>query len=193
MKKILVSLLTVILVLGMTTMSVSAAKSPEASGVVSGVQAEDSTGKPFEISLEKIDGKVIKEFADGLKTLQDESGESNLKIVAQYDFIIEGTPQYPVTVTLDVLGITASSKVYVLVQEGSVIKALETTVIDGKITFTIDKAIQKIALVVDKQTATNVEKENNVLSPQTADSSLVVFIGIFAIALAGFAIKKVRA
>lgn len=194
MKKLLVSLLAVILVLVMATVSVCAATaSPEVNGVVSGSEAKDSQGNEFDINLKKIDGKVIKEFADGLKTLKEESGEDNLKIVAQYDVLIEGTPVYPVTITLDVLGISASSKVYVLVQEGSAIKAIETVVMNGKISFTIDKAIQKIAIVVDKQTATNVEKENNVLSPQTADSSLVVFIGIFAAALAGFAIKKVRA
>ena len=194
MKKLLVSLLAVILVLVMATVSVCAATaSPEVNGVVSGSEAKDSQGNEFDINLKKIDGKVIKEFADGLKTLKEESGEDNLKIVAQYDVLIEGTPVYPVTISLDVLGISASSKVYVLVQEGSAVKAIETVVMNGRISFTIDKTIQKIALVVDKQTATNVEKENNVLSPQTADSSLVVFIGIFAAALAGFAIKKVRA
>lgn len=194
MKKLLVSLLAVILVLVMATVSVCAATaSPEVNGVVSGSEAKDSQGNEFDINLKKIDGKVIKEFADGLKTLKEESGEDNLKIVAQYDVLIEGTPVYPVTITLDVLGISASSKVYVLVQEGSAVKAIETVVMNGRISFTIDKTIQKIALVVDKQTATNVEKENNVLSPQTADSSLIVFIGIFAAALAGFAIKKVRA
>lgn len=194
MKKLLVSLLAVILVLAMATVSVCAATaSPEVNGVVSGSEAKDSQGNEFDIDLEKIDGKVIKEFADGLKTLKEESGEDNLKIVAQYNVLIKGTPVYPVTITLDVLGISASSKVYVLVQEGSAVKAIETVVMNGKISFTIDKTIQKIAIVVDKQTATNVEKENNVLSPQTSDSSLVVFIGIFAAAMAGFAIKKVRA
>ena len=72
MKKILVSLLTVILVLGMATMSVSAAKSPEANGIVSGIHAEDSTGKSFKFVFKKIDGKVIKEFADALKLLKEE-------------------------------------------------------------------------------------------------------------------------
>lgn len=193
MKKLLVLVLTVVLAFGAAAISVSAAKSPEANGVVSGVQAQDSNGKDFSIKLKKIDGKVIKVFADALELLKKESGEDNLKIVAQYDVNIIGTPKYPLTITLDVLGISASSKVYILVQEGSVIKALEATVSDGKITFTIDSAIQKLAIVVDKKTAANVEKENNVLSPQTADRSLVVFIGVFAIALAGFAFKKIKA
>lgn len=194
MKKLLVSLLAVILVLAMATVSVCAATaSPEVNGVVSKTEVKDSQGNEFDLDLKKIDGKVIKEFADGLKTLKKESGEDNLKIVAQYDIVIEGTPVYPITITLDVLGISASSKVYVLVQEGSVIKAIETVVMNGKISFTIDKAIQKIAIVVDKQTAINVEKENNVLSPQTADNSLVVFIGVFAAAMAGFAFKKIKA
>lgn len=194
MKKILVSLLAVILVFAMTTVSVCAATaSPEVNGVVSGTEAKDSQGNEFDIDLKKIDGKVTKEFADGLKTLKEESGEDNLKVVAQYDVSIEGTPEYPITITLNVLGISASSKVYVLVQEGSVIKAIETVVMNGKISFTIDKAIQKIALVVDKQTAANVEKENNVLSPQTSDVSLAVAVmGVLVAVMAGFAFKKVR-
>ena len=194
MKKILVLLLAVILAFGMMAVSVSAVKSPEANGVVSGVNAEDSNGKVFTIKLKKIDGKVIKDFADALELLKKESGEDNIKIVAQYDVNIIGTPEYPVTITLDVLGISASSKVYVLVQEGSVIKALEAIVTDGKITFTIDSAIQKLAIVVDKDTAANVEKENNVLSPQTRDNSVAVaFVGVLVAVAAGFAFKKVKA
>ena len=195
MKKILVSLLAVVLAFGMTAVSVCAATaSPEVNGVVSGTDVKDSQDNKFDIDLKKIDGKVTKGFADGLKTLKEESGEDNLKIVAQYDVSIKGTPVYPITITLDVLGISTLSKVYVLVQEGSNIKAIETTVTDGKISFTVDSAIQKIAIVVDKQTAANVEKENNVLSPQTSDVSLFVAVmGVLVAVMAGFAFKKVKA
>lgn len=195
MKKILAVLLTLVLVFAMGTMAVCAATaSPEVNGIISGTEIKDADGADASIKFEKIDGKVTTEFQNELKDLKKESEDSNIKVVAQYEVKTEGTPKYPVTVTLDVLGVSASSKVYVMVQEGSNVKTIETTVVNGKITFTIDNAIQKIAIVTDKATATNVEKENNVLSPQTGDASLlVVVMGVLAIVAAGFVFKKVKA
>lgn len=195
MKKILAVLLTLVLVFAMGTMAVCAATaSPEVNGIISGTEIKDADGADASIKFEKIDGKVTTEFQKELKDLKKESEDSNIKVVAQYEVKTEGTPKYPVTVTLDVLGVSASSKVYVMVQEGSNVKTIETTVVNGKITFTIDNAIQKIAIVTDKATATNVEKENNVLSPQTGDASLlVVVMGVLAVVAAGFVFKKVKA
>lgn len=195
MKKILAVLLTLVLVFAMGTMAVCAATaSPEVNGIISGTEIKDADGADASIKFEKIDGKVTTEFQKELKDLKKESEDSNIKVVAQYEVKTEGAPKYPVTVTLDVLGVSASSKVYVMVQEGSNVKTIETTVVNGKITFTIDNAIQKIAIVTDKATATNVEKENNVLSPQTGDASLlVVVMGVLAIVAAGFVFKKVKA
>ena len=209
MKKILAVLLTLVLVFAMGTMAVCAATaSPEVNGIISGTEIKDADGADASIKFEKIDGKVTTEFQKELKDLKKESEDSNIKVVAQYEVKTEGTPKYPVTVTLDVLGVSASSKVYVMVQEGSNVKTIETTVVNGKITFTIDSvistytklcftrenAIQKIAIVTDKATATNVEKENNVLSPQTGDASLlVVVMGVLAVVAAGFVFKKVKA
>lgn len=195
MKKILAVLLTLVLVFAMGTMAVCAATaSPEVNGIISGTEIKDADGADASIKFEKIDGKVTTEFQNELKDLKKESEDSNIKVVAQYEVKTEGTPKYPVTVTLDVLGVSASSKVYVMVQEGSNVKTIETTVVNGKITFTIDNAIQKIAIVTDKATATNVEKENNVLSPQTGDASLlVVVMGVLAVVAAGFVFKKVKA
>ena len=195
MKKILAVLLTLVLVFAMGTMAVCAATaSPEVNGIISGTEIKDADGADVSIKFEKIDGKVTTEFQKELKDLKKESEDSNIKVVAQYEVKTEGTPKYPVTVTLDVLGVSASSKVYVMVQEGSNVKTIETTVVNGKITFTIDNAIQKIAIVTDKATATNVEKENNVLSPQTGDASLlVVVMGVLAVVAAGFVFKKVKA
>ena len=196
MKKTLAILLTLVLVFVMGTMAVSAATtaSPEVNGIISGTEIKDSDNKDVVVSFEKIDGKVTKEFQEELKDLKKESGDNDVKVVAQYEVKIEGTPKYPLSVTLDVLGVSTSSKVYVMVKEGENVKTIETTVVNGKITFTIENAIQKIAIVTDKATATNVEKENNVLSPQTGDASLlVVVMGVLAAVAAGFVFKKVKA
>ena len=195
MKKILTVLLAVALVFAMGTMAVSAATaSPEVNGVISGTEIKDKSDKDVAMKFEKIDGKVTSEFQNELKDLKKESDDNNLKVVAQYEVKTEGTPEYPVKVTLDVLGVSAASKVYVMVQEGNNVKTIETTVVEGKITFTVESAIQKIAIVVDKTTATNVEKANNVLSPQTGDMSVMVAVmGVLAIVAAGFVFKKVKA
>lgn len=196
MKKTLAILLTLVLVFAMGTMAVSAATSasPEVNGIISGTEIKDADSKDVSVEFVKIDGKVATEFQNELKDLKKESGDNNIKVVAQYEVKTEGTPKYPLTVTLDVLGVSASSKVYVMVKEGNNVKTIETTVVNGKITFTVENAIQKIAIVTDKATATNVEKENNVLSPQTGDASVMVAVmGVMAIVAAGFVFKKVKA
>ena len=196
MKKTLAILLTLVLVFAMGTMAVSAATSasPEVNGIISGTEIKDADSKDVSVEFVKIDGKVATEFQNELKDLKKESGDNNIKVVAQYEVKTEGTPKYPLTVTLDVLGVSASSKVYVMVKEGDNVKTIETTVVNGKITFTVENAIQKIAIVTDKATATNVEKENNVLSPQTGDASVMVAVmGVLAFVAAGFVFKKVKA
>lgn len=195
MKKTLAILLTIILVLAMGTMAVSAASaSPEVNGVISGAEIKDKQEKDVDMDFEKIDGKVTTEFQDNVKELKKESGVDNLKVVAQYNVKAQGNPEYPVKVTLDVLGVSADSKVYVMVQEDNNVKTIETKVVNGKITFSIEKAIQKFAIVVDKATAQNVEKENNVLSPQTGDFSMaVVVMGVIALMAVAFGFKKVKA
>ncbi len=193
MKKLLVCLLAVILAFGMTV-SVAAVASPEVNGIISGVTATDKADKPVEVDFTKIDGKVTEVFQDGLKDLKKESGDSSLKVVAQYNVEIAGTSEYPLSIALDVLGISNTSKVYALVKVGNSVKALEATVANGKLTFAIDAAISSLAIVTDKATAANVEKENDVLSPQTGDATLAVAaFAVVMAAAAGFAFKKVRA
>ncbi len=226
MKKLLACLLVVVLAFSMTLLSVSAAiDSPQASGIVSNVQAIDKNDEVVSFELEKVDGKVKPDFQTELKELKEEKKDDSLKVVAQYDAKIVGEPEFPVVVTLNVLGVSASSKVYVMVKEKNVsltsekdqapkvitlsnvynlkattlaandgIKVFETTVENGKITFTLEKEIESLAIVVDKATAVNVEKENNTVSPQTSDNS--VMVAIVAILSLGFTLlvyKKVKA
>lgn len=188
MKKLLAVLLTMVLVVSGGLIGVSAANdSPEAEGVISGSQAQDATGNKVEIKFEKIDGKVIKDFADELDNLKKETGNNDLKVVDQFKVEINGKPKYPVDIVLDVLGVSKSSKAFILVEtaDGN-IKAIEVTVKKGKLSFTITENIKKLAIVVDKKTAQNVEDENDVKSPQTSDYTTVPFVMVFA-ALVGAA------
>ncbi len=228
MKKLLACLLVVILAFGMTVATVSAATaSPEAEGIVSAVQATDKNKEVVSFELEKIDGKVTQEFQNELKDLKKESGDNTLKVVAQYEAEIIGKPAFPIDVTLNVLGVSASSKVYVIVKEKSDValtaqkneepkvitlsnvynvkattlaaandnlKVFETKVENGKISFTLEKPIESLAIVADNVTATNVEKENNVVSPQTSDNTVMVaMIAILSLAFMGLVYNKVKA
>ncbi len=197
MKKVLACLLVVVLAFCMTVISVSAATpSPETNGIVSGIKVTDKNDQTVSFKLNKIDGKVTQEFQTELKELKKETNDDTLKVVAQYDATVADNAEFPVSVTLDVLGVSASSKVYVMVKErnNGALKVFETTLQKGKITFTLDAPIESLAITTDKATAAQVEKENNVLSPQTSDASTFVIIaGVLSVLALGFVFKKVKA
>ena len=233
MKKLSAILLTLILVLALGTMAVSAEKadSPEVKGVVSSIEVKDKKGEKVSLEILPIDGKVTTNFQSALKDLKKEANDNTLKVVGQYDVKTIGNPEFPVTVTLGVLGISNNSKAYIMIEEGTVqptaaaldskvmalnavnaralsavqnlavntintagVKVLETTVVDGKVTFTLEKQVKKFSIVVDGTTAQNVEKENSITSPQTGSNTVAVAVTvIFALVAAAFAFKKVRA
>lgn len=193
MKKVLAFLLTAVLVISASVCVAFAAPSAEAQGVISAVSAVDANEQAAVFRVRKIDGKVNSNFYNTLTGLKDETKNDTLKIVGHYTVEVEGESKYPLNVTFDVLGISASSDVYVLLQNGSEVVAVTPTVKDGKVTFKLEKAVEKIAIVVDGKTATTVEKENNVLSPQTSDNMVyVVMVLTVAVALL-FVSKKIKA
>ena len=193
MKKVLAFLLTVVLVVSASVCVAFAASSPEAQGVISGVTAIDANNQEAKVGFEKIDGKVNKNFYDTLQGLKDEVKDSTLKVVGHFEVEVDGKPEYPLTVTLDVLGISKSSKVFVMLQKGKETVVVEPTVKNGKVIFELDEEYDKMALVTDGKTATKVEKENDVLSPQTFDATIyVMMIAVMAMAVM-FVTKKVKA
>lgn len=194
MKKVLAFLLTMVLVASACVCVAFAAPSKEAQGIISGITAIDVEEMDVNISVEKIDSKVNKPFQEAVKGLKDEAKDKTLKVVGHYDLEVEGDPEYPLTVSMDVLGISKSSKVYVLVQKGDDVVTITPTVKNGKIVFELEEAADKIAIVTDGKTATKVEKENDVLAPQTGDMG--VFVAVIAVlAMAAFVLvpKKVKA
>ena len=194
MKKVLAFLLTAVLVVSASVCVAFAAPSAEAQGIISGIVALDAEKEEVSIKVEKIDAKVEKDFSDVLNTLKKDENDTSLKVVGQYDLEVDGNPEYPLTVTVDVLGISNSSSVYVMVEQNGVIVTVTPEVKDGKIVFQLKDKADKIAIVTDGKTATNVEKENGVLSPQTNDVSVYVAIAaIIALAALVLVPKKVKA
>ncbi len=192
MKKVLAILLTVVLVAAMGV-TVYAAPSAEAQGIISGVTVVDTNDNEVNFSVKKIDSKVNKYFNNTLTELKTEKGDKSLKVVGHYDVKVDDDLEYPLTVSLNVLGVSKTSSVYILAQDGNDVVVITPTIDGNKLTFTVDEKFEKFAVVTDGKTATKVEKENDVLSPQTADMSVYVAIAAF-IALVAIAVlpKKIK-
>ena len=194
MKKVLAFLLTVMLVATASVCVAFAAPSVEAQGIISGITAIDADDNEAAVTVEKIDSKVNKNFYDTLQGLKDETKDKSLKVVGHFDVEVEGEPEYPLTITLDVLGISKSSNVYVLVQNGKDVIAITPTVKDGKLVFEVEEEIEKFAIVTDGKTANKVEKDNDVLAPQTSDATIYVLLAaIVAMGVMVISYKKVKA
>ena len=192
MKKLLAILLMVVLVAAMGV-TAYAAPSAEAQGVVSGATAVDKDGNTVDFVLEKIDGKVDKDFQKTLTDLKTEKDDDSLKVVGQYKVIVKDNAKYPLSVSLNVLGISKNSSVHILAKKGKEVIVITPDVDGNKLSFELDKNFNKIAIVTDGKTADKVEKENGVLSPQTGDATVFVAIAAF-ISLLGIAFlpKKIK-
>lgn len=196
MKKALALILTVILVVSLCVTVVSAAPSKETKGVVTDIEAVDKNGNKVEVYLEEIDGKVNKFFYNELKELQASTGDKSLKIIDHYWGIVvkgEGKVAWPVKLTATVLGVSKYSNCYILLQKGNKVISVKPTVKDDKLIFSVDKNYDQLALVADGKTAKNVEDENNVLSPQTADVTPIAIV-LATLSLIGIAVlpKKIK-
>lgn len=181
MKKVISILAVLILVIGCTMLPVSAEVSPEIDDVISQVEAEDANGDKVDIDFVRND-----ELDEDLKPDSKED-----KIIAQYDVIVEGEPEYPITVTLKVDGVKKGSKVYILAkdEDGSV-QYIEAEVLEnGKIRFIMDKYYPTIAIVSDVKTSSNIGT-----SDPTGDYTLPAAMTLLLVSGAAivFAKKKIE-
>lgn len=186
MKKVLALILMVVLFAAMGV-TVFATPSSEAQGIVSGIIVIDGDDAEVSFVVNKIDGKVNKHFQESLTELKIKEDEKSLKVVGHYDIELDDDAQYPLSVTLNVLGVSDNSSVYILAQNGDEVVVITPEIKDGKLVFPVDEKFEKFAVVTNGQTATKVEEENDVISPQTADMSIyvtiVAFISLVAIAV----------
>jgi hypothetical protein len=186
MKKVLALILMVVLFAAMGV-TVFATPSSEAQGIVSGIIVIDGDDAEVSFVVNKIDGKVNKHFQESLTELKIKEDEKSLKVVGHYDIELDDDAQYPLTVTLNVLGVSDNSSVYILAQNGDEVVVITPEIKDGKLVFPVDEKFEKFAVVTDGKTANKVEEENDVISPQTADMSIyvtiVAFISLVAIAV----------
>ena len=189
MKKILAILLAALVLVSICSTAVFAAKKPsrEPNGIVSEVF-------PDCIILEKIDEQINKVIKDVIEELKKDEKDDSLRPVDWYDIIVIGNPKFDVEVTLGVLGVKPSSKVYILLENEDGVKVIIPKVEKGKIIFDLPKGFDRLAIVMDGKSALQVEKENGITSPQTGDVTTyaVVLMAIMSLAIV-FVSKKVKA
>ncbi len=184
MKKIISLLVALILVIGCSFLSVSAAPSPEVEGVVIIIGINDKDGNKASIELIELEKEQMKE------ELKPESKEETNLV--QYDVKVEGAPKYPAVVSAEIKGLKTTSTAYVLVQkkDGTIQKVDVKIVADGKVEFIIEEDYEKLSVIVDKQTATSIG-----VSDKTGDNTMFTVLGVLSVALlaAVVSIKKIRA
>ena len=188
MKKVLAILLAMLVIVSIGSTAVFAAKpSREPNGIVSEVF-------PDCIILEKIDEQINKVIKDVIEELKKEEDDDTLKPVDWYDIIVIGNPKFDVEVTLGVLGVKPSSKVYILLENKETVEVIRPKVENGKIIFDLPKGFDRLAIVMDGKSALQVETENGVTSPQTGDVATyaVVIMAVMSLAIV-FVSKKVKA
>ena len=182
MKKIISVLVALILVIGCTALTATAAPSPAVEDVVTIIGVKDNTGNKAGLNLVKLD--------DMVEELKPSSTQE--AVIGQYGVKVEGTPKYPLTVEAEIVGVKTTSTVYVLAQKSDgTVKKIEATVTKtGKIEFEIEEEFVNLSVVTDKQTATNIG-----VSDKTGDSvnTVVMSVLFLAVAVAVISAKKVNA
>lgn len=183
MKKIISVLVAFILVVCGFAFTVNAEPSPEVDGVISILDIIDNKGNRARIRLIEID---TNKMDDDLKPESKEEAT-----LAQYDVEIEGTPEYPVTITAEIKGVKTTSTVYVLAKkaDGTVEKIAAAVKAEGKVEFVLKGDYARLSVIVDKKTATSIG-----VSDKTGDNSTAVVMNILGLAalLAVVSAKKVK-
>lgn len=193
MKKILAILLTAVLFVTVSATAVFALPSPEAEGVISGITSVDKDGQENCIILEKIDDKVSKDVEDVIEDLKKEEKDETLKPVDHYEIIVIGNPKFEVTVTLDIVGISSTSKVIILLENEDGVDVIHPVIKDGKVIFDLPEGYDRLVIVTDGKTASKLDGED-VQSPQTSDiTPFVVALMAAAALVVTVNTKKVKA
>lgn len=195
MRKRVLSLITaVVLVLAMG-ITATAAGSVSVNGVVTGVaSAKDKNGNDVRIVVSAVkdeDKAIVDEVrtAAKLKELLGDAYVDTMSVIGAYDVRVvgEGEIAFPVTVTFNVSGIKASSKIATLHYDTNkgAWEVLNSTAGEGTIT-AVFNSLSPVAFVADKNTTdTTVSGATTGKSPQTNGTTMAVVLAVIALAAAG--------
>ncbi|MDO5785896.1 MAG: hypothetical protein Q4P20_12630 [Eubacteriales bacterium] len=202
MKKLIASIAAVAMALTMS-LSAFALPSPTVSGLVKGVStAVDKNGRSVDIivrSIPDMEGSLsagektaIEEIKDKqkLRTIMGSDWEDGMQLADIRYIQLSGDASlvsFPVTITFDIPGVTANSKVKILVfnKETGKWEVLGGKVSNGKVTATFEY-LGLVAFVVDTDTAKAME--STVTSPKTGQSDFPIYAEIAVAVVLGGAI-----
>lgn len=175
-----VAVVTAALTICAMSVTAFAQGSVKSTGVVSPQGAKDANGNSVTVSTASIPAEYAEavntvKTTDGLKAVLGDAYVEGMEVVDAMDVSVpEGTPM-PVTITFDVPGVGADTKVAVLHYNGSAWEVLEGTAGNGTITATFT-SLSPVAFVVDKNTATGTSNGSNTstgsnssVSPKTGE------------------------
>lgn len=175
-----VAVVTAALTICAMSVTAFAQGSVKSTGVVSPQGAKDANGNSVTVSTASIPAEYAEavntvKTTDGLKAVLGDAYVEGMEVVDAMDVSVpEGAPM-PVTITFDVPGVGADTKVAVLHYNGSAWEVLEGTAGNGTITATFT-SLSPVAFVVDKNTATGTSTGSNTstgssssVSPKTGE------------------------
>lgn len=189
-----VAVVTAALTICAMSVTAFAQGSVKSTGVVSPQGAKDANGNSVTVSTASIPAEYAEavntvKTTDGLKAVLGDAFVEGMEVVDAMDVSVpEGTPM-PVTITFDVPGVGADTKVAVLHYNGSAWEVLEGTAGNGTITATFT-SLSPVAFVVDKNTATGTSNGSNTstgssssVSPKTGEDLGMLTVTVAAAVL----------
>ena len=203
MKKILAVVCSAVLTIGMAV-TAFAQPSVTASGVVTGInKVVDADGNVVTggIAIDKIETAYSeltdaqRKDVDAIKTVEKlkevlgSKYEDGMTVIDMKNVYVYGNAnvKFPITITFDAIGITASSKVQVLHYNVSTSQweVLESSAGEKTITATFS-SLSPVAFVVDSKTAQAINNagsgsNTSTVSPKTGEGNTMMMVGMFAV------------
>lgn len=158
-----------------------AAPSPSVSGSVGDGTGTDANGNAVTVTYGEVDSSLVAELnsAAKLKELLGDAYVEGMTVVDVKDVTVNSDAVFPVTLTFDVPGVTASSKVAFLHYDGSAWEVVDAKAGDGTMTGTFE-SLSPVAFVVDKSAAATTT------SPKTGESTMpIVLMAVGVLAVGG--------
>ena len=180
-------------------MTAFAAPSPSASASNATITATSDKGnviisQDYKTETEK---KAAQDLAaapaDTLTSVVGADEAKDMSLVSVMDVTIKGEVTFPATVTFNVPGVTASSKVIVLHYVNGQWKKENPTLGNGTVKVTFN-SLSPVAIYVDKATAANAgSTASNGKAPKTGEAPVMgVVVAIAAMAAVGMAVTARR-
>lgn len=186
-KKVAAILTAAVMTVGVACTAM-AAPSPTVSGIVTGVStATDASGNAVEVTISAIPAEyetVCEEVknVETLKTLLGSAYEDGMQVVDIKDVTAPEGASFPLTITINVTGVTASSKVAVLHYDtaAGAWEVVSSKAGNGTIEATFN-SLSPVAFVIDGETAA---QTTGTTSPKTGEVPVGAYAGVVAVVAA---------